>query len=55
MVEWHHWFSGHEAEQIGGDSEGQGRLVCYSPWGWRVGTQPSELNNSNTTINTPSK
>ena len=25
--------SGHEFEQIPGDSEGQGNLVCYSPQG----------------------
>ena len=25
--------NGHEFEQILGDSEGQGRLVCCSPWG----------------------
>ena len=24
---------GHEFEQTLGDSEGQGSLVCYSPWG----------------------
>ena len=33
MVGWHHWFNGHELEQILGDSEGQGSLVCCSPWG----------------------
>ena len=33
MVGWHHWLSGHEFEQTQGDSEGQGSLVCYSPWG----------------------
>ena len=26
-------FSGHEFEQSPGDSEGQGSLVCCSPWG----------------------
>ena len=25
--------TGHEFEQTLGDSEGQGSLVCYSPWG----------------------
>ena len=25
--------NGHEFEQTPGDSEGQGSLVCYSPWG----------------------
>ena len=33
MVGWHHGLSGHEFEQTLGDSEGQGRLVCYSSWG----------------------
>ena len=37
MIEWHHQFSGHEFEQTLGDSEGQGSLVCCSPWGLRVG------------------
>ena len=29
----HHWLSGHEVKQTLGDSEGQGSLVCCSPWG----------------------
>ena len=33
MVRWHHRLNGHEFEQVLGDSEGQGNLVCYSPWG----------------------
>ena len=32
MVGWHHWLNGHEFEQALGDSEGQGSLVCCSPW-----------------------
>ena len=32
-VGWHHQLNGHEIEQTPGDSEGQGRLACYSPWG----------------------
>ena len=32
MVGWYHWLSGHEFEQIPGDSEGQISLVCCSPW-----------------------
>ena len=31
-VGWHHQLNGHEFEQTLGDSEGQGSLVCYSPW-----------------------
>ena len=33
MVGFHHQFNGHQFEQSLGDSEGQGRLVCCSPWG----------------------
>ena len=33
MVGWHHWLNGHEFEQTQGDSEGQGSLMCCSPWG----------------------
>ena len=36
MIGWHHWIIGHEFEQTLGDSEGQGSLVCCSPWGTRV-------------------
>ena len=32
IVGQHHQLSGHESEQTPGDSEGQGRLVCCSPW-----------------------
>ena len=30
---WHHRLNGHEFEQAPGDGEGQGGLVCCSPWG----------------------
>ena len=33
MVGWHHQFNGHELGQTLGDGEGQGNLVCCSPWG----------------------
>ena len=33
MVRWHHRLDGHEFEQALGDDEGQGSLVCCSPWG----------------------
>ena len=32
MVGWHHRLDGHELEQTQGDSEGEGRLACCSPW-----------------------
>ena len=33
MVGWHHQLDGHEFEQAPRVADGQGRLVCYSPWG----------------------
>ena len=32
MVGWQHQFNGHELGQTLGDGEGQGNLVCCSPW-----------------------
>ena len=31
-VGWHHQLDGHEFEQTLGDGEGEGGLVCCSPW-----------------------
>ena len=36
MAGWHHGLNGHESEQTPGDSDGQGSLVCWSPWSHRV-------------------
>ena len=33
MVGWHHQLDGHESEHAPGVGDGQGSLVCYSPWG----------------------
>ena len=33
MAGWHHPCNGHELGQTSGDGEGQGGLVCCSPWG----------------------
>ena len=33
IVERHHQLNGHKLEQAPRDSEGQGSLACYSPWG----------------------
>ena len=33
MAGWHHQLNAHEFEQAPGDGEGQGSLVCCSPWG----------------------
>ena len=46
MVGWHHRLSGHEFEQTLGDSEGQGSLLCCSPWGRKESDMSGLLNNS---------
>ena len=33
MVGGHHHVNGHESEQALGVGDGQGRLMCCSPWG----------------------
>ena len=48
MVDWHHWFNGHEFEQTLGDSEGQGSLVFCSPWGCKELDMTEQLNSNNT-------
>ena len=35
MVGWHHRLNGRVCEQTPGDGEGQGSLVCCSPWGYK--------------------
>ena len=39
MIGWHHRFNGYESEQALGDSEGQGSLVCCSPWSHDLETE----------------
>ena len=46
MVGWHHRLDGHEFEQAPGDSEGQRRLACCSPWGCKELDTTERLNNS---------
>ena len=45
MVGWHHRINGHECEQTLGDAEGQGSLVCCSPWGRKELDTTELLNN----------
>ena len=45
IVGWHHQLTGHEFEQTPGDSEGQGSLVCCSPWGRKESDMAERLNN----------
>ena len=46
MVGWHHHLSGQGFEQALGDSEGQGSLVCCSPWGHKEPDTTEWLKNS---------
>ena len=46
MVGWHHRLNGNEFEQALRDSEGQGSLVCCSPWGHKESDKTEQLNNS---------
>ena len=48
MIGWYHLLNGREFEQTLGDSEGQGSLVCCSPWGHKELDMTERLNNSNT-------
>ena len=43
-VGWHHQLDGHEFEQALEVGEGQGRLVCCSPWGRRESDRTERLN-----------
>ena len=44
MGGWHHPLSVHEFEQTLGDSEGQGSLVCCSPWSQKESDTTKQLN-----------
>ena len=43
----HHQCSGDELGQALGDGEGQGGLVCCSPWGHKEADTTGQLNNNN--------
>ena len=44
MVGLHHWLDGHEFQQALGVSDGQGSLVCCSPWGHKESDMTEWLN-----------
>ena len=44
MVGWHHRLDGHEFEQALGAGDGQGSLVCCSPWGCKELDTTERLN-----------
>ena len=47
IVRWHHRLDGHECEQSQGDSEGQGSLSFFSPWGSKESDMTEWLSNNN--------
>ena len=44
MVEWDHLLDGHDFEQALGVGDGQGSLVCCSPWGLKESDTTEQLN-----------
>ena len=44
MVGWHHQLDLRESEQAPGVGEGQGSLVCYSPWSRKESDTTEQLN-----------
>ena len=51
MIGRHHWLNGREFEQTLGDGEGQGSLVCCSPWSCEESDTTEWLNNSGVLVN----
>ena len=44
IVGWRHPFDGHEFEHAPGVGDGQGSLVCCSPWGHKELDRTEQLN-----------
>ena len=44
MIGWHHQLDEHEFEQALGVGDGQGSLVCYSPWGCKESYTTEQVN-----------
>ena len=49
MAGWHHWLNEHEFERPPGDGDGQGGLVCCSPWCRKESDTTDRLNNKSVT------
>ena len=46
MFGWHHRLNVHEFEQALGDGDGQGSVVCCSPWGHKESDMTERLNSN---------
>ena len=44
MAGWHHQLDGHEFEWASGVGDGEGSLVCHSPWGHKESDTTQQLN-----------
>ena len=44
MIGWHHQLNGHQFDQTTGVGDGQGGLVCCSPWGNKELGMTEQLN-----------
>ena len=44
LVGWHHWLNGYESGWTLGVGDGQGGLVCCSPWGHKKSDKTERLN-----------
>ena len=50
MVGWYHQLNSHEFDQTPGATEGQGSLVCCSPWCFKELDMTEPLNSTNKTL-----
>ena len=55
MVGWHHRLSGHEFEKAPRNGDGQGSLVCCSPWGHKESDTTEQLNNNSNSFSVSNK
>ena len=49
-VRQHGQLNGHESEQAPGVGDGQGSLVCCSPWGRKESDMTEQLNNNSLSV-----
>ena len=49
MVGWHHQLNGYKFGQTPGNGEGQGILVCCSPWDHKESDKTEQLKKTNLT------
>ena len=50
MVGWHHQLDAYEFETAPGAGDGQGSLMCCSPWGCKVLDMTEQVKNNNKAV-----